>query len=126
MKKKRFKKDEILGFERALLAEKRRILKERDFNRKVMDSVGSQATGDLSAHRSLTADQGTENYQREHASRMRSLETKTLREISDALDRISKGTYGTCEKCGKPIPRARLKAVPHARFCMKCMKAAGR
>ena len=38
-----------------------------------------------------------------------------LIEVDAALDRIEKGTYGLCEKCGKPIEKARLEASPSAR-----------
>ena len=68
------------------------------------------------------ADQGTENYAREMASRLKSIETDTIREIEDALKRVTKGTYGTCDSCGGPISKGRLEIVPHARLCMKCLK----
>jgi len=120
-RRKNLTKTETVKFERALLAEKQRILKQGSIAEKIMESCGPEATGDLSTHRTHTADQGTENYQRELASRLRSIESVTLREIEDALRRISEGTYGICEKCGGPIPKARLEIVPHARFCMKCL-----
>lgn len=47
------------------------------------------------------------------------LEARLL-EIEGALDRIDKGDYGTCEKCGKEIPADRLKANPAALTCVNC------
>jgi DnaK suppressor protein len=41
-------------------------------------------------------------------------------EIDHALAKINNGTYGYCESCGQPIPKARLKAIPHARLCIAC------
>lgn len=120
-KRRKLTKKEFLSYERALLAEKQRILRQGSIAEKIMNSCTPDATGDLSRHRTHTADQGTENYQREIASRLRSIETTTLREIDDALRRISQGTYGICEKCGDPIAKARLEVVPQARFCMKCL-----
>jgi DnaK suppressor protein len=38
----------------------------------------------------------------------------TLALIERALGRIEDGTYGVSEFSGKPIPRARLEAVPYA------------
>lgn len=38
-----------------------------------------------------------------------------LAEVNHALAKIGKGSYGTCEKSGKPIPKERLRAEPHAR-----------
>jgi DnaK suppressor protein len=50
-----------------------------------------------------------------------SLELK-LRNINLALDKIEKGKYGICEKCGKEISEDRLKVCPEARYCLKCKK----
>lgn len=40
-----------------------------------------------------------------------------LHEVEAALKRIEAGTYGLCEATGRPIPAARLKAIPWTRFC---------
>src|SRR6266849_5967727 len=37
-----------------------------------------------------------------------------------AAKRIELGTYGICEMSGKPIPHARLEAIPFARFTVEC------
>lgn len=41
-----------------------------------------------------------------------------LTDVKDALDKIEKGTYGLCEKCGEPIKPERLEANPSARTCV--------
>jgi RNA polymerase-binding transcription factor DksA len=115
-------KRDKLKYERALLAEKQRMLKQGRVTDEVMDAAAPDMTGDLSTHRTHAADQGTENYRREMASRFKTIETVTLREIEDALKRIADGTYGICVSCGGPVPKARLEVVPHARLCMKCLK----
>jgi DnaK suppressor protein len=43
-----------------------------------------------------------------------------LQEINKALDKIKKGTYGKCEKCGQPIDEKRLMAMPEAETCAQC------
>lgn len=45
---------------------------------------------------------------------------KTLRDIDSALDRIKKGTYGTCKYCSQPIDPRRLVAQPTAGACIDC------
>jgi len=115
-------KRDLHKYERALLAEKRRILKQGRATDEVMDAACPDVTGDLSSHRTHQADQGTENYQREMASRFKTIETDTLRQIEDALQRMAGGKFGICISCGEPVPKARLDVVPHARFCMKCLK----
>ncbi|HZD54648.1 MAG TPA: TraR/DksA family transcriptional regulator, partial [Candidatus Aquicultoraceae bacterium] len=47
-------------------------------------------------------------------------EKQKLKQIDDALDRIEEKTYGLCEECGVKIPRARLKVVPFAKYCVEC------
>jgi RNA polymerase-binding transcription factor DksA len=46
-----------------------------------------------------------------------SLELK-LKDVNLALEKITNGTYGICEKCGKEIEIERLQAVPEAKVCM--------
>jgi DnaK suppressor protein len=41
-------------------------------------------------------------------------------EIDDALRKLERGTYGTCETCGQNILKARLEALPYARQCIAC------
>ena len=43
-----------------------------------------------------------------------------LAEVECALDKLEKGTYGLCDSCGKPIPLARLEAMPQANLCLGC------
>lgn len=47
-------------------------------------------------------------------------EQSTLIRIERALDRIEHGDYGECSDCCRPIPKARLKALPYAEYCMHC------
>jgi DnaK suppressor protein len=44
----------------------------------------------------------------------------TLEEVDRALAKFDNGTYGLCEACGGRIDRARLEALPHAKYCMEC------
>lgn len=45
------------------------------------------------------------------------------REIVDALAKIAKGTYGTCEVSGEKIEEDRLEANPAARTCKAHMNS---
>lgn len=51
---------------------------------------------------------------------LRDSQREELAEIDAALRRIRAGVYGSCESCGRPIARQRLRAVPHARTCIDC------
>ena len=52
-----------------------------------------------------------------------SRESQLIEEIDDALLRIDDGTYGQCERCGKPIDEKRLKAMPTAKYDAECQAA---
>lgn len=49
-----------------------------------------------------------------------SIESASVAEIENALERIEEGTYGQCASCGEKIPEARMKAMPFATLCVKC------
>jgi DnaK suppressor protein len=49
-----------------------------------------------------------------------------LRDVERALAKIGSGTYGTCERCGRPISIERLEALPWAVLCIDCKQRAGR
>jgi hypothetical protein len=42
--------------------------------------------------------------------------------VRDAFAKLADGTYGDCETCRRPIPIARLEAVPYARRCAACQE----
>lgn len=75
---------------------------------------------ETSAHGLHQADAGSDAYDRDFALSLLSQEQDALFEIDEALKRIAKGTYGTCEMSGKSIPKARLEARPFARFTVEC------
>ena len=47
-------------------------------------------------------------------------------EVVAALARIDAGTFGTCERCGNPIPEERLEAIPTATLCVACKQKVSR
>src|SRR6266571_2370359 len=85
------------------------------------DTLRSRAEGsEASAFGMHQADAGSDAYDRDFALSLLSQEQDALYEIDQALKRIELGTYGICEMSGKPIPRARLEAIPFARFTVEC------
>ena len=75
---------------------------------------------ETSAHGLHQADAGSDSYDRDFALNLLSQEQDALFEIDEALKRVTKGEYGTCEMSGKAIPKARLEARPFARFTVEC------
>ncbi len=55
-------------------------------------------------------------------SLMSSSQRSNLAKVEDALARIKKNSYGTCEECGEKIPMKRLEALPFAQYCISCQQ----
>jgi DnaK suppressor protein len=47
----------------------------------------------------------------------------TEERIERALEKVAEGTYGVCDRCGKPIPQGRLEAAPESVLCVGCAGA---
>jgi DnaK suppressor protein len=74
-------------------------------NQNIPGDMADHGSGELSQHLSVTL---MENDRTE------------LERIEKAISRIEDRTYGQCEICEKPIPMARLKAIPWATKCITC------
>lgn len=122
MTKKERKKDklstaEIREFQAMLLAKRNEILG----NVTTMESEALRRDrSELSNMPIHMADVGTDNYEIENIIGLMSSERKILMEIDDALRRIEEGIFGICEGNGEQIPKARLTAIPWARYCVAC------
>ena len=89
-----------------------------------------QATEDLRADRT-TALEGVEDIgemseldlNRSVAFELAARESHLIQDIDDALGRIENGTYGQCVRCGKPLYKERLKAMPTAKYGPNCQAA---
>ncbi len=68
------------------------------------------------------ADDATEVSEQAKAMALRRHLEGMVKEIDRAILRAQRGTYGLCERCGKPIPEERLKVVPSALLCIECAK----
>src|SRR5438105_517548 len=107
-------------------AQKQKLLQLRDAMVDSMagvaqDTLRSRAEGsEASAFGMHQADAGSDAYDRDFALSLLSQEQDALYEIDQALKRIELGTYVICEMSGKPIPHARLEAIPFARFTVEC------
>ena len=66
------------------------------------------------------ADAGTKTFEREHEMSLANNSRDLLLQVERALGRLDAGTYGRCETCGTPIPKARLQAFPRATLCVSC------
>lgn len=117
-KAKPMAKKQIQYFEKRLLDERKRVLKELGR----ADEGMQDEDGDLGSYSFHMADQGTDAMEREKVFLMASKEGRFLWHIDEALRRLyrSPETFGKCHQCGNEIAFERLDALPHARFCIDC------
>ena len=57
---------------------------------------------------------------------IRTSQRHELAELDAALERLERGSYGSCQTCGGAIGRQRLRAIPEARFCIDCVSIRSR
>lgn len=60
--------------------------------------------------------------QSELHSQLAAMESRELVQIDSAIHKIRTGSYGTCERCNKAIPIARLQALPFTALCIDCQR----
>jgi RNA polymerase-binding protein DksA len=87
----------------------------------VFEKTQSDLTGEAGFDEDF-ADAGTATFDRERELSIQNNIRDIIEQINRAIARIDQGSYGTCERCGKPIDASRLKALPHALLCMDCKR----
>jgi DnaK suppressor protein len=85
----------------------------RDKQREAQESNADDGVKD-------SLDMSLQDANQELALRLGERESEMVAEIDEALRRIDDGSYGDCERCGKPIDERRLEALPTARFDAAC------
>ncbi len=84
------------------------------------DQSESESVSELSSYDQHQADMGTETFEREKDLSILEQVESELGDVEHAIRRLDEGTYGTCDKCGKAIPKARLEVIPWAALCVTC------
>lgn len=108
---------EILAELRDALERKRTHLREQLAALRAAEGAGDTPTSDASTD--APGDEGDESVDLEawDTGYQEALDLRAeLSEIAHALAKFDAGTYGICEECGRPIPLARLRVLPEARY----------
>ena len=111
------KKGELTAIRKMLVAKRESVMDAMRKNQEMdttLPDVGDEAN------------QAGQSIEKEILFELSDNERTTLDQIEGALRKMDKGTYGLCESCQKPIPKARIKAVPFARYCIACQNSAER
>ncbi len=111
---------ERLLAEQAELQEQLTTIEEQSFA-----ASQSELSGEVSFDEE-NADAGTFTFERERDLSIENNVRDLLRKIERALTRMDEGNYGICSRCGKPIEKARLKALPYVDLCIKDAQAQSR
>lgn len=95
------------------------LLELREQLLRQMDGLAKESAQEMPGYSLHMADSGTDNFDRDFALSLLSSDKDAVYEIEEALKRIERKTYGVCELTGKPIPKARLEAIPWTRFTVE-------
>lgn len=126
MTAKKLTKKQMDEFRHQLEEERSQLLQqEKELEEGSLGASQSELTGEMSFDEEF-ADAGSATFERERDLSISNNIKDLLDKIEHALRRIEDGTYGTCERCGKPIERARLRALPYANLCIEDAQAEGR
>ena len=98
----------------ALLAERRRYTEHAErYEAEAEQLVSEREPGDVQFDEE-SGEGDSIAVERDRALQISAREREEIAEIDAALARIEDGTYGICIVSGKPIPKERLEAIPHA------------
>jgi RNA polymerase-binding transcription factor len=69
------------------------------------------------------ADQAASEYERQSLIHQAAATRQMLKNLTQALERMRRGSFGECTECGGDIELKRLEAIPWARYCVRCQGA---
>ena len=118
MPRKELKDQQLKGFRKQLEGLRAKILHDIK-NMQQANSPDNEDAAKESGHAMHIADVASDMYDREFNLNLASNDRELLQKIENALKRIEDGTYGLCLKTNKPIPIARLKAIPYAEYTVE-------
>lgn len=95
------------------------LLDLRDRLQNQMNGLAKESATEMESYSLHMGDSGTDNFDRDFALSLLSSDQDAIYEIEEALKRIERGTFGVCELTEKPIPKARLEAIPWTRFTVE-------
>jgi DnaK suppressor protein len=118
-----FSKKELSDVKKLLQKERQELEKQHaEIEQSSFATNQSELSGEVSFDEEY-ADSGTFTFERERDLSLSNNIKDLMEKIDRALARIDAGTYGLCERCGRPIEKARIKALPYASLCIKDKQA---
>jgi DnaK suppressor protein len=93
---------------------------QRDF-----ESIVSSSASAAGADDEHDPEGSSTAFDRQHVAALILQARDHLAEIARAQQRLDDGSYGTCQRCGRPVGAERLAARPAAATCIGCAAARG-
>ena len=97
-----------------------------DQRQDVIEAMKRNRAPEVTSDTGDEADQAQAAMDRDLQFELSDTERNTLDQIEGAIRKIDKGTYGACEQCRQPIETLRIKALPFARYCIRCQSGSER
>jgi len=120
MATKKLPPEKLKHYEEVIRAELQESIAYIDSINKEQSLGARESSGDLSSYAFHQADQGSDTNLMEQSVMMLETEREKIRQLNEALQRITDGTYGICEYCGEFIQETRLEIIPYATCCVTC------
>jgi len=106
----------------ALLERRDEIQGELDRMGEEIRSIGMEQERERGGLGNHLAEDGSNVMEAERLSTISDDVQDVLAQVNAALQRMDDGTYGTCQRCGKPINRERLEAFPYVAYDIECQQ----
>jgi DnaK suppressor protein len=98
---------------------RRKLLEKRD---DALSGLGESVNSVARAECVAEDDQAQISHDESISLGINRLDYAQLRLVEEALERIDSGDYGACLSCEEPIAPKRLRALPWARYCIRCQE----
>ena len=119
----KMKHGELERYRKVLIQKREALLADlSQMEKEALRQSRQAASGDLSNMPIHMADLGSDNFEQEFTLNLIQGQREELQDIDAALEKVGDGTFGQCDTCGMPIPKARLQVVPQACLCIECKR----
>lgn len=115
--------EELDGFRAALIDRKRQLSEWVEHLREDSVADSPDGVGAISSLPTHLADLASDLFEQETDLQSAERTADEVHDIDEALARLEAGAYGSCERCKRPIPPERLRAIPWVVRCLDCQRA---
>jgi len=103
------------GYRRRLTDERDRLMQSLDRNRTAVSEIRVEHTED-------EGDLAVISHDRELLYNLNQADSKWLKSIQEAVERIDRDEFGECVSCEEDIDERRLTVVPWVGLCIRCQE----